>query len=95
VEGSYLYKNPKRSYWQTPTITPVAMSALAAVCWMLKNRDKGGIYFPDDIPDYKFIIKFAEKYISKTIYRTFSKEEIEAGMGVDFKDLQMKDIGIL
>lgn len=95
VEGSYLYKNPKGSYWQTPTITPVAMSALAALCWMLKNRDKGGIYFPDDIPDYKYIIKFAEKYISKTIYRTFSKEEIEVAMGVDFKDLQVKDIGIL
>ena len=29
------------AFWQTPTITPVAMSALAAVCWMLKNRDLG------------------------------------------------------
>ena len=54
-----------------------------------------GIYFPDDIPDYKFIIKFAEKYISKTIYKAFSKEELETAMGVDFKDLQVKDIGIL
>ena len=39
---------------------------------------KGGIYFPDDIMDYKSIIKLAEKYISKTIYKTFSKEEVES-----------------
>lgn len=92
VEASFLYKNKKDSYWQTPTITPVAMSALAAVCWMLKNKDKGGIYFPDDIPDYKYILKLAEKYISPTIYRTFSREELEENIGVHFKDLQMKDI---
>lgn len=95
VETSYLYKKKKGSYWQTPTITPVAMSALAAVCWMLKNKEKGGIYFPDDIPDYKEIIHFAEKYISKTIYQTFSKEELEKAIGVDFQDLQVKDIGIM
>lgn len=92
VETSYLYKNKKGSYWQTPTITPVAMSALAAVCWMLKNKEKGGIYFPDDIPDYKFIIKTAEKYISKTIYKTFSKEELAKTMEIDFGNLQVKDI---
>lgn len=71
IELSYLYKNKKDSYWQTPTITPVAMSALAAICWMIKNKEKGGIYFPDDITDYKYILKIAEKYISKTIYKTF------------------------
>lgn len=71
IELSYLYKNEKDSYWQTPTITPVAMSALAAVCWMIKNKEKGGIYFSDDITDYKYILKIAEKYISKTIYKTF------------------------
>jgi len=95
VEVSFLYKHKKDSFWQTPTITPVAMSALAAVCWMLKNRDKGGIYFPDDIPDYKGIIHFAEKYISPTIYKTFTKQELEQAMGVDFADLQVKDIGIV
>ena len=83
VELSYLYKNKSDSYWQTPTITPVAMSALAAVCWMLKNKDKGGIYFPDDITDYKQIIKKAEKYISKTIYKTFSKDTIEQKLNID------------
>ena len=71
VELSFLYKNKKDSYWQTPTITPVAMSALSAICWMIKNKEKGGIYFPDDIDDYKSILKIAEKYISKTIYKTF------------------------
>lgn len=76
VELSYLYKNKKDSYWQTPTITPVAMSALAAVCWMIKNKEKGDIYFPEDIKDYKYILKIAEKYISKTIYKTFSKKEL-------------------
>lgn len=57
------------------------MSALAAVCWMIKNKDKGGIYFPDDIPDYHYIIKKAEKYISKTLYKTFDKNEIDQILG--------------
>ena len=92
VETSFLYKNKKDSYWQTPTITPVAMSALAAVCWMLKNKEKGGIYFPDDIPDYKYILKIAEKYISKTIYKTFSQTDLEKNLHIDFRNLQMKDI---
>lgn len=92
VEASFLYKNKKDSYWQTPTITPVAMSALAAVCWMLKNKEKGGIYFPDDIADYKQIIKTAEKYISKTIYKTFPKDVLADSLNVDFGNLQVKDI---
>lgn len=92
VETDYLYKNKKDSYWQTPTITPVAMSALAAVCWMLKNKDKGGIYFPDDIPEYASIIKTAEKYISKTIYRTFSKEEVEEALQVEMEKVQLRDV---
>lgn len=92
VETSFLYKKKKDSFWQTPTITPVAMSALAAVCWMLKNKEKGGIYFPDDIPDYKYIIKTAEKYISKTIYETFPKEDLEKALHINFDNLQVKDI---
>ncbi len=91
IEMSYLYKNKKDSYWQTPTITPVSMSALAAVCWMLKNKDKGGIYFPDDIPDYKYILKIAEKYISKTIYKTFDKSLIADELNIDFSKLQSKE----
>ena len=73
---NYLYKQ-KNSFWQTPTITPVAMSALAGLCWMLKNKDKGNIYFPDDIEDYNYILKIAEKYISKTIYHTFEKDVLK------------------
>ena len=92
IDPAFLYKDKKTSYWQTPTITPVSMSALAAVVWMLKNKTAGGIYFPDDIPDYKEIIKMAEKYISKTIYRTFGKDEVANAIGVDFADLQAKDI---
>ncbi len=92
IELPYLYKSKMAKKWQTPTITPVAMSALSAVCWMLKNKHKGGIYFPDEIPDYREIIKTAEKYISKTIYNTFSREEIEKNVGVDFNNLQIKDI---
>jgi len=92
VETSFLYKKKEGSFWQTPTITPVSMSALAAVCWMLSNRNKGGIYFPDDISDYKTVLKTAEKYISKTIYRTFSKDEVAKYMQVNFDDLQAKDI---
>lgn len=88
IELSYLYKNKKGSFWQTPTITPVAMSALSAVVWMLENKDKGGIYFPDDILDYKKIIKRSEKYISKTIYKTFDKKLIEEKLDIDLNDIQ-------
>ena len=86
------HENKKDSFWQTPTITPVAMSALAAVCWMLKNREKGGIYFPDEIEDYSYIIKKAEKYISKTIYKTFSKDEIEESLKINLNNIQIKDL---
>lgn len=91
IEPDFLYKK-KKSFWQTPTITPVAMSALSAVCWMLKNKDKGGIYFPEDIPDYKDIIKTAEKYISKTIYHTFTKEQVEKSMGIDLEHMSVQDV---
>ena len=92
IKKNFLYKNKKTSFWQTPTITPVAMSALAVCCWMIKNKDKGGIYFPDDIKEYKEIINFVEKYISKTIYKTFSKKKIEKTLGIDLNCLQMKDL---
>lgn len=92
IKMPYLYKNKKASYWQTPTITPVAMSALAVTCWMIKNKNRGGIYFPDDIKEYKEIIKTAEKYISKTIYKTFDKKTIEESLKIDFSDLQVKDL---
>ena len=92
VELSYLYKSNKASYWQTPTVTPVAISALAAVSWMISHKSQGGIYFPDDIRDYKYIIKLAEKYISKTVYKTFSKEMAEELLHIDLKKLQLQDV---
>ena len=91
IELSFLYKNLKDSYWQTPTITPVAMSALSAVRWMIRNEDKGDIYFPDDIPDYKYILKIAEKYISKTIFKTFDRQTIEKELKIKLSDIQSKD----
>lgn len=94
VEPTFLYKKRDASYWQTPTITPVAMSALSAVCWMIKNKDKKGIFFPDDIVDYKHILKIAEKYISKTIYKTLDGQEIEDKLNLNLKDLQAKDMFI-
>ena len=92
IKKHFLYKDKKSSFWQTPTITPVAMSALAAVCWMIKNKDKGGIYFPDDIKEYREIIHFAEKYISKTIYKTIRREKIEHSLDIQLNCLQLKDI---
>lgn len=92
IKKSFLYKDKKKSFWQTPTITPVAMSALAATYWMIKNKDKGGIYFPDDINEYKEIINFSEKYISKTIYKTISKKKIEHELNINLDNLQLKDI---
>lgn len=94
IEKSFLYKSKKDSYWQTPTITPVAMSALSAVIWMIKNKNKGGIYFPDDIIEYQDIIKKSEKYISKTIYKTFKKEEVSKAININFDDIQFNDIVI-
>lgn len=91
VNLDFLYKNLKTSYWQTPTITPVAMSALSAVCWMIKNKNKGGIYFPDDIKEYKYILKIAEKYISKTICKTFDRKQIEEELNLNLANLQFKD----
>ena len=88
VEPKFLYQKKKDSYFQTPTITPVAMSSLAAVCWMLKHQNEGGIYFPDDLPDSDSILKLAEKYISKTIYRTFPKEELEKELDISFSQLE-------
>ena len=72
----------------------MALSALAAVCWMIKNQAKGGIYFPDDIIDYKYILKKAEKYISKTIYKTFDKKTLQKELKINFSDLQAKDFFI-
>ncbi len=92
IKKNFLYKDKSASFWQTPTITPVAMSALAASCWMIKNKDKGGIYFPDDIKEYNEIIHFAEKYISKTIYKTFSKEKIQRELNINLETLELKDI---
>lgn len=92
IEKNFLYKDKKSSFWQTPTITPVAMSALAATCWMITNKNRGGIYFPDDINEYKEIINFAEEYISKTIYKTFSTKKIEKELDINLNNLQLKDI---
>jgi len=94
IKKKFLYKDKKNSFWQTPTITPVAMSALAACCWMIKNKDKGGIFFPDDILEYKEIINFSEKYISKTIYKTMSRKQIEHSLGINLNNIQLKDIFI-
>ena len=58
---------------------------------MIKNKDKSGIYFPDDIKDYKDIIKTAEKYISKTIYKTFDRNMIKDILKIDYSNLQLKD----
>lgn len=92
IRKGFLYKDKKTSFWQTPTITPVAMSALAAMCWMLEHKNQGGIYFPDDICEYKDIINFAEKYISKTIYKTFDKKKIERELSINLNTLQLNDI---
>lgn len=91
VELNYLYKSKKQSFWQTPTITPVAMSALSAVKWMIENKEQGGIYFPDDIKEYKKIIKTAEKYISKTIYKQFTKKDIESSLNIKINNIKSQD----
>jgi len=91
VELPYLYRDQKTTYWQTPTITPVAMSALAAICWMITHKDKKGIFFPEDIVDYKLILKIAEKYISKTIYESLDKEILSEAHGVDLSSIRAKD----
>lgn len=91
IEPEFLYKKGQKSYWQTPTITPVAISALSAVSWMLKNKGTKGIFMPEEIPEYKPILKTAEKYISKTIYKTFPKEDFEKEINIDFSHLSAID----
>lgn len=92
IKSKFLYKDKKNSFWQTPTITPVAMSALSACLWMIKNKDRGGIYFPDDITEYDEIINFAEKYISKTIYKTINKKKLESKLDINLNTLKFDDI---
>ena len=58
---------------------------------MIKNKNKGGIYFPDDILDYKYILKIAEKYISKIVYKTFKKEELEKELNINLSKIQFDD----
>jgi homospermidine synthase len=80
----------KKGYsgFQTPTITPVAAGALGAICWMLKNKNKKGIFYPDDIIDFDYIVGVAEKYISKTIYATFKQSDLK---NINFNNIQLKD----
>ena len=59
---------------------------------MIKNKNRRGIYFPDDINEYKEIINFAEKYISKTIYKSFNKKKIEHELDINLNSLQLKDV---
>lgn len=92
IKNKFLYKDNKNSFWQTPTITPVAMSALAACIWMIKNKDRGGIYFPDEIEEYNEIINLAEKYISKTIYKTINKKKVERKLDINLDTLHLDDI---
>jgi homospermidine synthase len=72
----------------------VAVSALAAICWMITHKDYKGIFFPEDIMDYKYILKLAEKYISKTIYKTFDKETLGEALKADLSKAQAKDFFI-
>lgn len=90
IKPSYLYRSRKASFWQTPTITPVAMSALSCVCWMIENKDRcKGVLFAEEIEDYKSIIGRAEKHISKTIYKTFDVNLLETKLGLKKDDLSL------
>jgi homospermidine synthase len=87
LELDYITKH-NMSGAQTPTITPVAMGCLAAVCWMLNNKNKKGIFYPDDIAESEAIITQSEKYISKTLYATFKQSDIKH---INFSNIQLKD----
>ena len=76
------------SSWQMPTVLPVAASALGALCWMLQNQNKKGLFFPEDINEFDYIVGIAEKYIAPTIYQTFTKAELDK---INFENLQVKD----
>ena len=41
--------------------------------------------------DYKYILKIAEKYISKTIFKTFDGQTIEKELKIKLSDIQSKD----
>jgi homospermidine synthase len=69
----------------------VAISALAAICWLITHKAKKGIFFPEDITDYKYILKLAEKYISKIIYKSFDKKTLSEALGVDLSKIRAKD----
>ena len=45
-----------------------------------------------DLENVPITISFVEKYISKTIYKTFSKRKIEQELSINLDNLQLKDI---
>ncbi len=90
IELSYLYKDKKHSYWQTPTITPVAMSALSALCWMIKHQNQGGIYFPDDIPDYHTIVKGPRNTSQKQFIKRLRKTQLKINWGFIYRTFNPK-----
>jgi len=52
-----------------PTILQVSAGVLGALCWIMKNQERGKILYPEFL-DHRFILDVAEKYITKTKYIT-------------------------
>lgn len=72
-----------------PTILQVAISAIAAMSYLIDNRNKG-INYPDDLP-YEEILPIIEKYADKTISVT-TDFSVEHNLSKDIFEKNIKDM---
>ncbi len=83
ILGALIMGHPLQSWWtgtslsieesrklvphQNATTVQVAISVVAAVCWMIENPDRG-VVVPDDLP-HDYVLKIAKPYLGKFISR--------------------------
>ena len=69
----------------TPTILQVSSGVLAGIVWLMKHRDVGGIFYPEDV-DMDEYNEIMEKYMGETIIEEVAREEINAP--IQWDDIQ-------
>jgi homospermidine synthase len=78
VGNSVSLPNARRfGHVNTPTILQVSTGVLAGLCWVLENKDKRGIFYPEDL-DANYVLRIIEKYMDKTEYITINKDQYDA-----------------
>jgi homospermidine synthase len=109
ILGALLMGHPCNAWWtgsdlgiaasrrlvphQNATTMQVAISVVAAACWMIANPDRG-VVVPDDLP-HEFILKLARPWLGKNISVRYDWNPLEARTdafaGFDKADLDRRD----